>query len=394
MTFRIRTYNELAASGLARLPADLYEVGPDIEDPDAILVRSANLHDVAIPESVIAVGRAGIGVDAIPVDDLTARGIPVFNAPGANANAVKELVLAGMFLAARRITLAWDFVRGLDGDDVAIEAAVEAGKKRFVGFELPGRTLGVVGLGAVGVEVANAALSLGMRVLGFDPALSVARAWQLSSSVQQAASLDALFIDSDVISLHVPLTEETEGLVDGRRLSLTREGAVLLNFARGRLVDEEALIDALDSGRLLAYVTDFPTPRLIHHRAVTALPHLGASTTEAGANSVGMVADSLRRYLEEGVIRNSVNFADAVLERAAGDRLAIVNANVPGVVGRVSTALADAGLNILELVNSSRGDHAYTLIDVEGAIPPATFHLIAGTAGIVRARILTPGTSG
>jgi D-3-phosphoglycerate dehydrogenase / 2-oxoglutarate reductase len=386
MTFRIRVVNHLASSGLARFPADRYEVGPDVADPHAILVRSADLHAGRIPDSVLAVGRAGIGVDTIPVDDLTRRGVPVFNAPGANANAVKELTLAGLLVAARNLLPAWGFVRSLDGDDEAIDSAVERGKAQFVGFELPGRTLGVVGLGSVGVEIANAAIGLGMRVLGFDPGLSVARAWQLSSAVQQAASLHALFIDADVISLHIPLTEETRELVDERLLSLTRDGAVLLNFARRGLVDEGALIDALDSGRLRAYVTDFPSARTIGHPSVTCLPHLGGSTGEAEANSVAMVADSVRDYLELGVIRHGVNFADAVLGPQTGDRLAIVNANVPGMVGRISTALADAQLNILELVNSSRGDHAYTLIDVEGRVPDSTFAAIAAIDGVVRTR--------
>jgi D-3-phosphoglycerate dehydrogenase / 2-oxoglutarate reductase len=388
MTFRVRVVNHLAPSGLARFPDDRFEVGPDVEDPHAILVRSANLDAGNIPESVLAVGRAGIGVDTLPVDALTRRGIPVFNAPGANANAVKELTLAGLLLAARNIPPAWEFVQGLEGDDEMIEAIVESGKKRFVGFELPGRTLGVVGLGAVGVEVANAAIALGMRVLGFDPGLSVARAWQLSSAVQQAASLHALFIDSDVITLHVPLTDDTRHLVDDRLLSITRDGTVLLNFARRALVDETALLDTLESGRLRAYVTDFPSARVIGHPSVIALPHLGASTGEAEANSVAMVADSVRDYLESGVIRHSVNFADAVLGPHTGDRLAIVNANVPGMVGHISTALAAADLNIVELVNSSRGDHAYTLIDVEGTVPQPTFGDISAIEGVVRSRII------
>lgn len=388
MSYRVLVLNDLAASGLARFPEDLYEVGPDVEDPHAIIVRSTDLRRREIPDSVLAVGRAGIGVDAIPVDDLSARGIPVFNTPGANANAVKELTLAGLFLAARRIPAAWDFVRSLEGDYATVSLAVEEGKRQFVGFELPGRTLGVIGLGAVGAEVANAALGLGMRVLGFDPGLSVARAWQLSSSVQQAGSIDALFMDSDIVTLHVPLLEDTHGMVNERLLSLAREGAVLLNFARGPLVDEPALLAALDSGHISAYVTDFPTPATKGHPSVIALPHLGASTTEAGANSVSIVADSIRDYLERGIVRHSVNFADAGVDQRADDRISIINANVPGMVGQISTALADAGLNIVELVNVSRGDYAYTLADIEGGIPDETFERIAAIPGVVRARLV------
>ena len=301
----------------------------------------------------------------------------MFNTPGANANAVKELVIAGLFLAARNITTAWDFVRRLDGDAAAVNRAVEGAKKQFVGFELAGRTLGVVGLGAIGVEVANAACKLGMRVIGFDPAISVPRARQLSSDVQQAGSLDTLFIDSDIVTLHVPLADDTRGMIGAKRLGLLRDGGVLLNFARGQLVDEDAVLAALESARLLAYVTDFPVPVLKDHPSVIALPHIGASTTEAEASSVVMAVDQLRDFLEDGVIRHSVNFPDAVLNRGAGSRIAIANANVPGVVGHISMVLADAGLNISEMFNGSRGEFAYTLVDVEGTTPPEVFRRLS-----------------
>jgi D-3-phosphoglycerate dehydrogenase / 2-oxoglutarate reductase len=390
MTFAVRTLNEISPVGVAWLTDAGYRVGPDIEHPDAILVRSASMHDIDIPDSVSAVGRAGVGVNNIPVAEMSRRGIPVFNAPGANANAVKELVIAGMLLAARRILPAWDFVRSLDGDARQITEAVEAGKKRFVGFELPGRTLGVVGLGAIGVEVANAALALGMRVIGFDPDISVARAWQLSSGVQQAASLNTLFADADMVTLHVPLSDETSGLVGERLLTWLGPDDVLLNFARDAIVDEAAMLAALDRGDLKAYVTDFPSPLLKDHPAVVALPHLGASTAEAEENSAVMVADSVRAYLEAGVVRHSVNFPDASLPFGPGDRLSIVNANVPGMVGQISMALADADLNIIEMLNASHGDLAYTLVDVESSVPDAVFNRIRAIDGVLRARLLTP----
>ncbi|MBV8878085.1 MAG: 3-phosphoglycerate dehydrogenase, partial [Gammaproteobacteria bacterium] len=281
MPFRILTLNNISARGLARFPAERYQVGAGITDPDGIVMRSAELSAADVAASVRAIGRAGVGVNNIPVAEMSRRGVPVFNTPGANANAVKELVLAGLFLAARNIGAAWLFARELSGDDAAIEEAVEAGKKRFVGFELPGRTLGVVGLGAVGVEVANSALALGMKVLGYDPQLTVQRAWQLSSSVEQALSLDDLFARSDAISVHVPLNESTRALVNGPRLALMRPGGTILNFARAAIVDESAVLAALDAGRLHAYVCDFPKRSLKEHPRVMTLPHLGASTGEA-----------------------------------------------------------------------------------------------------------------
>jgi D-3-phosphoglycerate dehydrogenase len=388
MPFRILTLNSIAAAGLDRLPRDRYEVASEIGHPDAILVRSADMHELAIPDSVKAVGRAGVGVNNIPVDALGRRGIPVFNAPGANANAVKELVLAGLLVAARQLCPAWSYVRSLEGDDEEIDRLVEQGKKRFVGFELPGKCLGVIGLGAVGVEVANAALGLGMKVLGYDPQLTVQRAWQLSSQVEQAMSLDHVFARADAVTLHMPLTPQTRGLVDAQRLALMRAGAVLLNFARAGIVDEDAVIAALDSGRLLAYVTDFPTRRLKDHAKVIALPHLGASTGEAEEKCAAMVADSVRDFLEDGNIRNSVNFPEVVMPRTAGYRICIANANVPNMVGQITTRLAEAGLNIIDLLNKSRGDVAYTLVDVESPIPAATFAQIRGIDGVLSARVI------
>ncbi|MBV8143936.1 MAG: phosphoglycerate dehydrogenase [Gammaproteobacteria bacterium] len=389
MPFRILTVNQISARGLARLPAERYQVGPDVADPDAILVRSAELSPGQITAGVRAIGRAGVGVNNIPVAEMSRRGVPVFNTPGANANAVKELVLAGLFLAARNIGPAWLFARALEGDDAAIEAAVEAGKKRFVGFELPGRTLGVVGLGAVGVEVANSALSLGMQVLGYDPQLTVQRAWQLSSSVEQALSLEDLFARSDAITVHVPLNDATRALVNGARLALMRPGATILNFARAAIVEEQAVLAALDAGRLHAYVCDFPKRSLKEHPRVITLPHLGASTGEAEENCAIMVAEQVRDFLENGNIRNSVNYPDTLLPRLPNTtRIGVANRNVPNMVGQISTCLATHGINIADLLNKSRGEYAYTLIDADGAVNETFLAQIRAIEGVLAARIL------
>ncbi|MGB9329193.1 MAG: phosphoglycerate dehydrogenase [Steroidobacteraceae bacterium] len=389
MTFRVLTLNDISARGLARLPRERYEVGADITRPDAILVRSADMHGTPIAPEVRAVGRAGAGVNNIPVEALSRRGIPVFNTPGANANAVKELVLAGLLLAARNIAPAWLFARSLSGDDAAIESAVERGKKNFVGFELPGRTLGVVGLGAIGVEVANSALALGMHVLGYDPQITVQRAWQLSASVEQALSLEDLFARADAISVHVPLNERTTKLVNATRLALMKPDGTLLNFARAAIVDDAAVIAALDGGRLHAYVCDFPTAALKDHPQVVTLPHLGASTGEAEENCAVMVAEQVRDFLENGNIRNSVNYPEAILARIPNTtRLAIANSNVPNMVGQISTCLAAAQLNIADLLNKSRGEYAYTLIDTDGTVGEEVLTKIRAIAGVLCARIL------
>jgi D-3-phosphoglycerate dehydrogenase len=388
MPFKILTLNNISVRGLERLPRDRYEVASEIGHPDAILLRSADMHDLEIPPSVLAVARAGAGTNNIPVAKLSKRGVPVFNAPGANANAVKELVLSGLFLAARNICQAWGYVRGLEGDDHAIEEAVEKGKKKFVGYELPGRTLGVVGLGAIGVEVANAALGLRMKALGYDPQITVQRAWQLSSGVEQALSLDDLFARSDVLTLHVPLNDMTRNLVNAARIRLMPQGAVLLNFSRAQIVDEAAVLEALDRGQLSAYVCDFPTRACKNHPKVVALPHLGASTGEAEENCAIMVADTLRDYLENGNVRNAVNFPEAVMPRAGVNRLAIANENVPNMVGQISTCLAAARLNIADLLNKSRGDLAYTIIDLDAALDPATLAQLRAIPGVLSARLV------
>ena len=389
MGYRILTLNHISVRGLERFPRDRYEIASSLVNPDAILLRSADLHSVEIAPSVLAVGRAGAGTNNVPVAALSKRGVPVFNAPGANSNAVKELVIASLFLAARNICQAWDFARGLSGDDKTIDEATEQGKKSFAGFELPGRTLGVIGLGAIGVEVANAAERLGMRVIGYDPDITVQRAWQLSASIEQARSLDELFSRSQFVTVHVPLVEGTRALVNSTRLQLMPEQAVLLNFSRAPIVDDAAVIAALDADRLHAYICDFPKNALKDHARVITLPHLGASTGEAEENCAVMVADTLRDYLEHGNIRHSVNFPDAAMPRPVGTRrIAVANSNVPNMVGQVSTLLAAAGLNIAELLNKSRGEYAYTLIDTEGTVDEALLGRIRAIEGVLSARAL------
>lgn len=387
--YKILTYNHIAVAGLERFPRDRYEVASEIQHPDAIILRSFKLHGLPIPESVKAVGRAGAGVNNIPVEEYTHRGIPVFNTPGANANAVKELVLAGMFLASRNICPAWEFVRNLQGSDEEIHTQVEGNKKRFQGFELRGKTLGVMGLGAIGVQVANRALELGMNVIGYDPFVTVERAWQLSSSVVQATSKEELLNLCDFATLHMPLTKETQGCINTERLQLMREGSVLLNFSRDGLVDEEALLSVLDNGGLHAYVTDFPTAGIKDHPRVIALPHIGASTREAEENCAVMVADQIRDFLENGNIRNSVNFPEVVLPRTPNaTRVAISNANIPAMVSKISSCLGEAQLNILDLLNKSKEEVAYTIIDVEGEVGPQVIESIRQIKGVLSARVI------
>ena len=386
---KIQTLNNISVLGLERLPRDRYEVASELASPDAVMVRSADMHKLDIPKSVKAIGRAGAGTNNIPVKAMTERGVPVFNAPGANANAVKELVLAGMLIAARNLIPAWSFTQTLAGDDMTLHKAVEAGKKNFVGFELPGKTLGVIGLGAIGVKVANAAVDLGMRVLGYDPAITVQNAWQLNASVQQAVSVDDLLARSNLVTVHVPLVEATKHLINAARIKLMKEGATVLNFAREGVVDEAAIKDGLDSGKLHAYVCDFPTNALYKHPRVVTLPHLGASTGEAEDNCAIMVAEQLRDFLENGNIRNSVNFPEAIMPPVSGaTRLCIANANVPNMVGQITTALAKHNLNIADLLNKSRGDIAYTLVDVDGAIPGDVCSEISSISGVLSVRAL------
>ena len=386
--YKVLTLNNIAVEGLRRLPRERYEVASEIAHPDAILLRSHNMHDMDIPDTVAAVGRAGAGTNNIPCDALAHRGVPVFNAPGANANAVKELTIAGMLLGARNLCDAREYVKTLDDSGEGLKKKVESGKKQFVGFELPGKTLGVIGLGAIGVEVANAALELGMKVVGYDPAITVRSAWQLSSGVEQEETLDQLFQHADFVTCHVPLIDATRAIVNADRIALMNDGAVLINFARGGIVDDEAAVAALDSGKLHAYVTDFPTTALIDHPKVIALPHLGASTGEAEENCAIMVAENVKDYLENGNVRHSVNFPEARLSRLDAWRITIANANVPNMVGQISTCLAKAGLNIEDLLNKSVGDLAYTIVDVNGEPSEALLQELRGIDGVLALRNL------
>lgn len=387
--FKVQTLNNISRNGLDRLPANLYRVANDVGDADALLVRSADMHKSPIPRSVKAVARAGAGVNNIPVAELSARGVPVFNAPGANANAVKELVVAGMLLAARNLADALGFVRDLkSGDD--LHHQVEAEKKRFVGSELAGKTLGVVGLGAIGVKVANAAYALGMRVLGFDPHMTVEGAWQLSSEVAKASSLAELFAASDYITFHVPLNERTRGIFGTQALALVRPGVVLLNFAREGIVDAAVLREGLADGRIGRYVSDFPDADLLGNARVIALPHLGASTGEAEENCAVMVVDQLRDFLEHGNVRHSVNFPETRMARTGIARICVANQNRPNMIGQLSHVLGEAGVNIAQMHNASRADLAYSLIDVDTPVPDTLLAAIAAIDGILSVRVI-PG---
>lgn len=386
--FKILTLNNIAVEGLRRLPRQRYEVASEIAHPDAILLRSHNMHDMEIPETVAAIGRAGAGTNNIPIKAMGDRGVPVFNAPGANANAVKELTIAGMLLGARNLCDGREYVKTLTETGAALNKAVEAAKKQFVGFELPGKTLGVLGLGAIGVEVANAALALDMKVVGFDPAITVRNAWQLSSGVEQEETLDQLFQHADFVTLHVPLIDATRNIVNADRLALMNDGAVLINFARGGIVDDNAAIAALDSGKLHAYVTDFPTAELIAHPKVVALPHLGASTGEAEENCAIMVAENVKDYLENGNVRHSVNFPEARLSRLDAYRITVSNANVPNMVGQISTCIANAGHNIEDLLNKSVGGVAYTIVDISGEPSDELLDQIRAIEGVLTLRNL------
>jgi D-3-phosphoglycerate dehydrogenase / 2-oxoglutarate reductase len=386
--YNVQILNQISQVGLKRLPAERFTVGKEIAQPDVILVRSADMHKMEIPSSVKAVGRAGAGTNNIPIKDMSARGVPVFNTPGANANAVKELVIAGMLLAARNLAGALDYVSGLDRNDEALEKKVEDGKKQYSGYELAGHSLGVIGLGKIGCLVADAAISLGMQVLGYDPDITVEAAWSLPSLVKKANSIDDVLKNSHFVSLHVPLMDATRNMINADNLAHAKQGAVLLNFAREGVVNEEAVLAALASKKLNYYVCDFPGAGIIGNPHVIALPHLGASTREAEDNCAVMVADQVRDYLEHGNILNAVNFPNMAMPRESRFRVAIANANVPNMVGQISTTMAQASLNIHTMMNKSKGEMAYTLVDVDSDVPKKVIDAIGKIKGVLAVRYL------
>lgn len=386
--FKILTLNPISSQGLNRFPADDYQVGHDIADPDAILVRSHNMLDSIIPGSVKAIGRAGAGTNNIPVQNMNVRGIPVFNTPGANANAVKELVLAGLFLAARNLAPALQFIDNLQGDDAALNKQAEEGKKRFSGIELPGRTIGIIGLGEIGRLVANTAIKLGMKVIGYDPKITVDSAWSLSAEVKKAHSMEDLLRRSEFVSVHVPLLDSTRHLIDEKNIRIMKQNVILLNFSRSAVVDEEAVLAGIAASKIKYYVSDFPSQKLQHQKSVITLPHLGASTLEAEENCAVMVVNQLMDYLQNGNITNTVNFPDIQMERESLYRVAVANANVPNILGQISTSMAKAGLNIHNMINKSRGEMAYTLADVDSPVPQTVLNEIATISGVLMARDL------
>ena len=386
MMHKVLVLNNISPLGLKKFSKENYTISANENDPDAILVRSAKMHEIEIGKSLKAVGRAGAGVNNIPLQKMSDKGIVVFNTPGANANAVKELVISSMLLASRNICQAWNYVKNLPLEN--LKETVEDGKKQYSGSELPGKTLGIVGLGAIGVEIANAASMLGMDVIGFDPSITKKNAWKISSEVEDALTIEELFSKSDFISFHVPLIDATKNLLNAKRINLLPEGSVIINLSRDGIVDEDELIKALDSGKVKYYVTDFPINDKKNHERIIALPHLGASTSEAEDNCAVMIAKQIKDYLENGNIVNSVNFPDARMPRAGEERLAITHRNIPNMVGQISTAIAEEGANILDMINKSRNDVAFTLIDLENEIPNSVIENINRIDGVLTVRVL------
>ncbi len=386
--YKILTFNNISTKGLNRLPRETYEIASEIQHPDAVLLRSYQLHDWNIPPTLKAVGRAGAGVNNIPVDKMTQLGIPVFNAPGANANAVKELVLSGLLLSARNLLPAWDYTRNLSGTDEELAKSVEAGKKQFVGSELSGRTLGIIGLGAIGVKVANAAVGLDMKVIGYDPHITVKNAWQLSADIKKANSVADLLAQVDFVTVHVPLVDATRGIINADRLANAKVGLTVLNFSRSGIIDDQAICEALETGKVSTYVCDFPSNELLRQKGVIALPHLGASTQEAEENCAMMVADQIRAFLEDGTITNAVNFPEIFMSRNGGHRLLVVNSNVPHMIEQISKLIASADLNILDMLNRSRDQIACTLVDVSAPVTQQLIDNLKQVKGVLTVRTL------
>ncbi len=386
--YKVKIFNNIAASGLERLDSNKYQIIDDLSKSTSIVLRSHKLTEDNIPLSIDAIGRAGAGVNNIPVDAMSDRGVPVFNAPGANANAVKELTIASLLIAARNICTARDYVRSLDPQKIDIKKSVEAGKKQFAGIELPGRTLGVVGLGSIGVSVANTALALGMKVVGFDPNVTINNAWKLSSGVQKVESLDEIFQRSDAVTIHVPLINETKNLINSKSINMLKKGSILINFSRAGIVNTDDVLRSLDNDRLTCYVCDFPEPNIMFHEKIIALPHLGASTHEAEENCAIMVIENLKDYLENGNINYSVNFPEANMPRNSAYRLTVANKNIPNMVGQITAILAAENLNIEDLLNKSLGSLAYTIVDVDKEISNDVLDKISDIDGILRLRYL------
>ena len=386
--YKVKIFNNIATSGLERLESEKYQIIEDLSKSTSIILRSHKLTEDNIPLSIDAIGRAGAGVNNIPVDAMSDRGVPVFNAPGANANAVKELTIASLLIAARNICNARDYVRSLDLQKIDVKKSVEAGKKQFAGIELPGRTLGVVGLGSIGVSVANTALALGMKVVGFDPNVTINNAWMLSSGVEKVESLEEIFRRSDAVTIHVPLINETEDLINSKSINLLKKGSILINFSRAGIVNTDDVLSSLDNDRLNCYVCDFPEPSIISHKKIIALPHLGASTHEAEENCAVMVIENLKDYLENGNINYSVNFPEANMPRNSAYRLTVANKNIPNMVGQITAILAAENLNIEDLLNKSSGVLAYTIVDVDKEISDDVLNKISDIDGILRLRYL------
>ena len=386
--FRVHTLNQISAKGLNLFAENRYTIGAQVTEPDAILVRSHNMLEMDIPESVLAIGRAGAGTNNVPVQDMNVRGIPVFNAPGANANAVKELVLSGMLLAARNLIPAIHFAENLKGSSSTLHKLAEKGKKQFSGVELPGRTLGVIGLGAIGRLVADAAIGLGMRVTGYDPEITVDAAWNLSSEVKKSLNIENLLQHSNFVTLHVPLLDATRHLINDKQVRNMKKGMILLNFSRDGIVDEDAVLTGIESGIIKYYVCDFPSQKLQHHPAVITMPHLGASTLEAEENCSIMVVKQTIDYLENGNITNTVNFPNLTIERESPYRIAVANSNMPNMLGQISTSMAKAGLNIRNMGNKSRGEMAYTLVDVDSPVPQEAIEKLGLIPGVLMVRYL------
>jgi len=387
--FKVRTYNAISVKGLDRFSRDRYEVASELPHPDAFLIRSQKLHDTEFPPSLKAIGRAGAGVNNVPLERCSEQGIVVFNAPGANANAVKELVLAGMLLGSRDIYQGMKFVDELQAQE-GLDPLLEKEKKRFAGVELTGKTLGVVGLGNIGSLVANMGLALGMKVIGYDPAISVEAAWRLSSDVEKMDNLSSLFGRADYISLHLPVLDSTRGIVNDGLLSGAKENLVLLNFARGEIVDQSAILKALEDGRVHRYVSDFPSNETLRHPKILQMPHIGASTGEAEENCAVMVADQLISFLENGNVRNSVNFPQIELPRTTPVRLTITNRNVPKVLNQITAIIAEHEINIVDMLNKSRDHIAYNIIDLEDCPSDTAIAALEAIDEVVNLRVIGP----